>query len=178
MVARMMMLDEAAFKTFLQSPKVTVWSRLLLIAVGLGYGLISIAANWGYVSDFDSQALRWVVVPGIFLLFGLLMAILTRFGLSLLLWASSRGLGGKGVLREISKATSVSLLPGILSVPFLTGTANGLMIVLLVAGLIWMYLMSVQVVKATQGFDAKKSYLAVALAFVFLASIYYIVVPA
>ncbi|AJD89843.1 hypothetical protein JMA_05260 [Jeotgalibacillus malaysiensis] len=177
MIGRMMMLDGAAFHDYLQSPKVDKISRLLLIAVGILYGIISILTNWTYVSGFDSQVLKFFVVPGIFIIFGLLTALITRLGLSLLLWASSKGFGGKGMLGQVNKAASVSLVPGILSVPFLAGSFNIAVIALLGAGLIWMYLVSVQIVKATQGFDAKKAYLASLLSFVFLASIYYIIVP-
>ncbi|MFB1082721.1 hypothetical protein [Jeotgalibacillus sp. JSM ZJ347] len=178
MIGRMMMLDGAAFHDFLQSPKIDRISRLLLIAVGVLYGMISIASNWAYVASFESQALKFFIVPAIFIIFGLLTALITRLGLSLLLWASSKGFGGKGLLGQVNKAASVSLVPGILSVPFLTGTFNPAVAVLLAAGLIWMYLISVQIVKATQGFDAKKAYLSSLLSFVFLASIYYIIVPA
>lgn len=178
MVGRMMMLDGAAFHDYLQSPKIDKISRLLLIAVGVLYGVISMMSNWAYVSSFESQVLKFFVVPAIFIIFGLLTALITRLGLSLLLWASSKGFGGKGMLSQVNKAASVSLVPGILSVPFLAGNINAAVIALLAAGLIWMYLISVQIVKVTQGFDAKKAYLASLLSFVFLASIYYIIVPA
>lgn len=178
MIGRMMMLDGAAFHDYLQSPNIDKISRLLLITVGVLYGLISMISNWTYVSSFESQVLKLFIVPAIFIIFGLLTALITRLGLSLLLWASSKGFGGKGLLGQVNKAASVSLVPGISSVPFLTGNGNAAVLALLTAGLIWMYLISVQVVRATQGFDAKKAYLASLLSFVFLASIYYIIVPA
>ncbi|WP_416145384.1 hypothetical protein [Planococcus koreensis] len=66
-----------------------------------------------------------------------------------------------------------------LGVPYLAGWGEGTFIVaaLLVAGIVWMYFVSAKILKTTQNFTNKKAYLAAFLAFLFLASVYYIVVP-
>ncbi|AQQ52569.1 hypothetical protein [Planococcus lenghuensis] len=180
MVGRMVALDEQSFQAFLSASNTKRISRIILIAAGIGYGAISIMSNAAYVESFDSQLLQNVLVPFIFIVFGILTAWLTKVGFSLLLWASAKGLGGKGLLRQISLAVPVILIPGMLGVPFLSGTGleNPLYLVLLVISLVWMYLISVKIIMIVEKFDAKKAYIAVALAFIFMASIYYLVIPA
>lgn len=180
MIGKMMILQEQSFQAFLDSPNAKWLSRLILLLVGAGYGAISIVSNAAYVGSFDSQLLQNVLVPLIFILFGVLTVWLTKFGFSLLLWASAKGVGGKGLLRRISLAVPVILIPGLLGVPFLTGAEydNPLYLVLLAIGVLWMYFISVKAVQAVENFNEKKAYIAVSLAFIFLASIYYLVVPA
>ena len=179
MVRNMVVLNETYFGAFLNSPNIKVISNLILLLTGVGYGAISIASNASYIANFDSPVLQNVLVPLIFILFGLLSAFITKIGLALLLWAGARGLGGKALFKEINLASPVALLPGLLGVPYLAGWGEGTFIVaaLLVAGIVWMYFVSAKILKTTQNFTNKKAYLAAFLAFLFLASVYYIVVP-
>ncbi|WP_088007119.1 hypothetical protein [Indiicoccus explosivorum] len=179
MVGKMITLQEQSFQAFFDSPHAKRLSRLVLLLVGVGYGAISIASNADYISSFESALLRNALVPLIFLLFGVLTAWLTKLGFSLLLWAGAKSIGGKGLLRQISLAVPVVLIPGLLAVPFLTGSGFGspVYLPLLAVGLLWMYLISARVVQAVEGFTGKKAYIAASLALIFLASVYYLVVP-
>lgn len=179
MVGKMVALNDSSFRSFLELPKTQLMSNLVLLMVGLGYGAISIASNASYIASFDSALLQNFIVPAIFILFGLLMAFITKIGLALLLWAGSKGLGGKGLLKDINRAAPVALLPGLLGAPYLTGAGDGhpLIYLLLIAGIVWMYLVGVKIIKTTQNFTAKKAYLAALIAFVFLASVYYLMIP-
>ncbi|ANU14142.1 hypothetical protein B481_0830 [Planococcus halocryophilus Or1] len=179
MVGKMVTLNDASFRSFLELPKTQLVSNLLLFIVGLGYGAISIASNASYISSFDSALLQNFMVPAIFILFGLLMSFITKIGLALLLWAGSKGLGGKGLLRDINRATPVALLPGLLGAPYLAEVGNGhpMVYMLLVVGIIWMYLVCVKIIKTTQNFTPVKAYVAALAAFAFLASVYYLIIP-
>lgn len=179
MVGKMVALNDSSFRTFLELPKTQWVSNLLLLIVGLGYGAISIASNASYIASFDSPVLQSFIVPGIFFVFGLLMVFVTKIGLALLLWAGAKALGGKGLLREINRSVPVALLPGLLGAPFLTGVGNGhpLVYLLLIAGIIWMYLVCVKIIKTTQHFSSLKAYIAAFAAFAFLASVYYLLIP-
>ncbi len=179
MVGKMMILDEPTFRAFLNSPRALLMSRLMVLLIGIGYGAVSIASNTEYISSFESDALRNYIVPAIFVGFGILMVFLTKLCLSLLLWAGARGFGGPGLLKQLNRATPVALIPGLLGVPFLVGFGNGQMgiWILLVVSVIWMYLISVRIIQATQNLSGTKAYLAVFASFVFLASIYYLIIP-
>ncbi|MFP3421968.1 hypothetical protein R0K19_21610, partial [Bacillus sp. SIMBA_161] len=117
------------------------------------------------------------IVPLIFIIFGILTAFITKVGMAALLWAGSKALGGTAKYRAISLATPVALLPGLLGAPYLAGVGNGAWWVdlFLVIGVVWMYLASVKIIQAVQGFTAKKAYVSAMMAFLFLASIYYLV---
>ena len=82
-------------------------------------------------------------------------------------------------MRDINRAAPVALLPGLLGAPYLAEAGNGhlLVYVLLAIGVVWMYLVCVKIIKTTQSFTAKKAYLAALAAFVFLASVYYLIIP-
>lgn len=179
MVGKMVALNDSSFRSFLELPKTQLVSNLLLLIVGLGYGAISIASNASYIASFDAALLKNFIVPAIFILFGLLMAFITKIGLALLLWAGSRGLGGKGLLRDINRAAPVALLPGLLGAPYLVNAGDGhpMVYVLLVIGVVWMYLVCAKIIKTTQNFTTVKAYLAALAAFVFLASVYYLIMP-
>ncbi|OED33382.1 hypothetical protein BHE17_13295 [Planococcus maritimus] len=180
LVGKMISLDDPSYRSFLDLPKTETVSRLLLLIVGLGYGAISIASQASYISSFDSGLLQNFLVPAIFIVFGILTAFITKVGMAALLWAGSKALGGTVKYRAISLVTPVALLPGLLGVPHLAGVGNGAWWVslLLIIGVVWMYLISVKIIQAVQGFTAKKAYLSVMMAFLFLASIYYLIVPA
>ena len=179
MVGKMVTLNDSSFQSFLELPKPQLVSNLLLLIVGLGYGASSIASNASYIASFDSGLLQNFIVPAIFILFGLLMAFITKIGLALLLWAGSKALGGKGLLRDINKAAPVALLPGLLGAPYLAGGGDGhpLVYVLLAIGVVWMYLICTKIIKTTQSFTNKRAYLSALAAFVFLASVYYLIIP-
>ncbi|TDL31288.1 hypothetical protein E2R51_13005 [Jeotgalibacillus sp. S-D1] len=177
MVGKMIIFDEAAFRAFFNSPTVGLVSRIVLLIVGIGYGAISIASNAAYILSFDSSLLRFLVVPALFIVFGLVTALITKVGLTLLLWAAARGFGGRGLLKQVGSAAPVSLIPGLLSVPYLAGAGNVSYLILSLFGIVWMYIISVKIVKTTQGFKQGRACIAVFFAFLFLASIYYLVVP-
>ena len=179
MVRNMVALNETYFGAFLNSPNIKRISNLILLVTGVGYGAISIASNASYIANFDSPVLQNFLVPLIFVLFGLLTAFITKIGLALLLWAGAKGFGGKALFRDINLASPVAMLPGLLCVPYLAGWGKGslVVIILLVAGIVWMYFVSAKILKTTQNFTNKKAYLAAFFAFLFLASVYYIVVP-
>lgn len=179
MVRNMVALNETYFGAFLKSPNMNVYSSFILLLVGVGYGAISIMSNAAYIADFDSPVLQNVLVPLVFIVFGWLSAVVTKIGLSLLLWAGAKGFGGKANYKEISLIAPVALLPGLLGVPFLSGWGEGSVWVwvLLAAGVLWMYMISAKILKTTQQFSNKKAYAAAFLVFLFLFSVYYIVVP-
>ncbi|ANU20304.1 hypothetical protein BBI15_08780 [Planococcus plakortidis] len=180
LVGKMISLDDPSYRSFLELPKTETVSRLLLLVVGLGYGAISIASQASYISSFDSALLQNFLVPAIFILFGILTAFITKVGMAALLWAGSKALGGTAKYRAVSLVTPVALLPGLLGAPYLAGLGGGSVWVnlFLVAGIIWMYLVGVKIVQVVQGFSATKAYLSAGMAFLFLASIYYLVIPA
>lgn len=180
MVGKMVTMNESSFRSFLDLPKTKLMSNIILLIVGLGYGAISIASNASYIVSFESTLLKTFIVPAIFLFFGLVTAFITRIGFSLLLWAGSKGFGGKGLFKDINAETPVALLPGLLGAPYLIGVGNGNVLVLglLAIGIVWMYLISAKIIKTTQGFTDGKAYLATLVAFLFLASVYYLIIPA
>ncbi len=173
----MIALDAQAFRIFANTPKAVLYSRMILLVVGLGYGIFSIIANANYIVSFESPMLRRVIVPFLFVLFGLLTVIITKFGLTLLLWAGARGFGGPGRMREINNFVSISLVPGLLGVPFLVGAGGLILLLPLVLGVGWMYLICVKILEVTQEFQGIKAYLSVMAVFIFFASIYYIIMP-
>lgn len=179
MVGKMMILDKPTFRAFLNTPKILLMSRLLLLLIGIGYGVLSIVSNISYISSFESVVLKNFFVPAIFLGFGIIMVFITKLGLTFLLWAGARGFGGPGILKELNRATPVALLPGLLGVPFLVGIGNGHIgiFLLLIVSVLWMYFISVRIIQTTQNLNGVKSYLSVLISFIFLASIYYLVVP-
>ncbi|WP_232735663.1 hypothetical protein [Alteribacter populi] len=178
MIGKMILLHAPSFRAFAHAPKSILYSRLIVIAVGIVYGIFGILANASFVASFESELLRNVVVPLIFILFGLFSVWLTKLGLTVLLWAGARGFGGPGKISEVSRSASIALVPGLLAIPFLTGIDGGFaLVVSLVAGVIWMYFICVKIHEITQGFAPWKAYAAVFAVFVFFASIYYMIIP-
>lgn len=179
LVGKMIILDDSSYRSFLQLPKTKTVSWILLLIVGLGYGAISIASQASYISSFESPLLQNLIVPGIFIIFGLLTAFITKVGMAALLWAGSKALGGTARYGTLSMATPVALLPGLLGAPHLAGVGNGSLwvTVLVVIGVVWMYLVSAKIIQAVQGFTPAKAYLSALLAFLFLASVYYLIIP-
>ncbi len=180
LVGKMISLDDPSYRSFLELPKTEAMSRILLLIVGVGYGAISIASQASYISSFDSALLQNFLVPAIFIIFGILTAFITKVGMAALLWAGSKALGGSAKYRAISLVTPVALLPGLLGAPHLAGLGDGSLGVnlLLLIGVVWMYLVSVKIIQTVQGFTATKAYLSAGMAFLFLASVYYLVIPA
>ncbi|MBM7096713.1 hypothetical protein JSY36_13280 [Bacillus sp. H-16] len=178
MIGKMMILQTPAFQHFTQTPKSLTYSRLIVLLVGAAYGGFGILANASFIAGFESALLRNALVPLIFILFGLFSVWLTKIGLTVLLWAGARGFGGPGRISEISRSSSIALLPGLLAVPTLTGLWEGwLMILPLVIGVVWMYFICVKIHITTQRFAPWKAYLSVFAVFVFFASIYYMIMP-
>ncbi|GAK02283.1 hypothetical protein JCM19037_508 [Geomicrobium sp. JCM 19037] len=69
------------------------------------------------------------IVPTLLVCLGILMVIVTKFGLTLILWAGARGFGGPGKMREVNRSMPVVLIPGVLGVPLLIEYANSFLIV-------------------------------------------------
>jgi hypothetical protein len=177
MFGKMFALDAQAFRVFIDTPRALLYSRLVILIVGLGYGAFAIFANASYIISFESPILRRVVVPLFFLVFGLLTVMITKFGLTLLLWAGARGFGGPGRMRQLNLFASIAVAPGLLGVPFLVVGGGSILLVPLVFGVGWMYLICVKILEVTQEFQGVKAYLSVLAVFIFFASIYYIIVP-
>lgn len=178
MILHLLSLNDSAFEKFTSYEKSNVQGSLALLLAGLLYGTILIMANWSYILSFETPLLRTVVVPLIFIVSGLMMAWVTRIGLTLLLWAGARGFGGEGIMSRIAPFVSISLLPGILAVPLLTGwVSNGIGIALSIAGVCWMFAIHWKTLQSTQHFTPTKAALAAVTVLVFFVSIYYLVVP-
>lgn len=177
MFGRIIALDAQAFRVFADTPKALFYSRMITLIVGLGYGIFSIIANYSYILSFESSMLRIGIVPSLFLLFGLLTVIITKLGLTLLLWAGAKGFGGPGRLRELNNFVSIALIPGLLGVPFLVGAGGLILVVPLILGIGWMYLICVKILEVTQEFQGMKAYLSVLAVFIFFASVYYMIMP-
>lgn len=176
MVLRMIALDRGAFEMYLQSDKRTYYSRIILILIGVAFGLIAILLNRSVITSFDSLLIGMAIVPTLLVCLGILMVIVTKFGLTLILWAGARGFGGPGKMREVNRSMPVVLIPGVLGVPLLIEYANSFLIVAFLVGMVWMYLMCVRVMEVTQQFQRTRAYLSVAMSFLFFVSIYYLVV--
>ncbi len=178
MILHLLTLKDSAFETFTSTEKSKVQGSLALLLTGLLYGGLLIMANWSYIMSFETPLLRSVVVPAIFVVSGLMMAWITRIGLTLLLWAGARGFGGEGVMGRLAPFVSISLLPGVLAVPLLTGwQVNWFGLTLALCGVLWMLTIHWKTLQATQRFSPSKAALAAITVFVFFASIYYLVVP-
>ncbi|WP_096187225.1 hypothetical protein [Evansella halocellulosilytica] len=178
MIGKMMLLDRPAYEHFLQKQKVALISQLIVLCLGLAYGVAGIIANATFIASFESGLLRTVIVPLIFIGFGLISAWLTKIGLTVLLWAGAKGFGGPGKMSEVNRATSVALIPGIFALPVLTGAANSVFTLFMMGvGVVWMYLICVKIHETTQGFTSWKAYAAVLAVFIFFSSIYYLVMP-
>ncbi len=176
------MLDRLAFKELADSPKTNRIGWLLVLLLGIAYGLFSVQANHAYVESFESPLLRTFIVPLIFILFGVITIVLTRLAFTLLLWAGARGFGGPGMVRSLYRVSIIILVPSFLAMPTLIGLQAGIEMTLihsalLIAGLAWMYVLGVRVLEATQAFKGVRSYGSVLAIFIFFACIFYLVIP-
>lgn len=181
-IKKSLFLDKEAMAQFSQSEKMGKWSTLLIGLLGAIYGGLSIYQNLETVQALESPLLRTVLMPLLLVGVGVITVWLTVFVFSLLLWAAARGFGGAGILRIIRRVTSIALLPAAFAMPaFITFTSGGtltmLHIGLALVALIWIYLLCVKALEATQQFETKKAYIAVLIMFVFFTSIYYIILP-
>lgn len=178
LIGKMICLQSSSYREFLTEKKAPIYSRMIVIMAGVIYGIMGIYANAGFIASFESELLRNVAVPFIFILFGLFSVWLTRLGLAVLLWAGARGFGGPGNIGDLNRGAAVALIPGLLAIPGLTGAGGGLLTWAgVIVALIWMYFICVKIHETTQGFQGWKAYTSVFAVFVFFASIYYILVP-
>ncbi|QQK79096.1 YIP1 family protein [Salicibibacter cibi] len=182
MIGKMIVLERDAYQTFMESQKASKYSRATLVMVGVIYGMMAVIANLQFLSGFDSLFLGFVIAPFLLIALGILMAVVTKFGLTLLLWAGARAFGGPGRMKEVNQIVSISLLPGLLSAPFLIGIdILSLSLILVIIGLFfgigWMYLICVRIIETTQQFSKAKAYLSVLASFVFFTSVYYLILP-
>ncbi|WP_216829070.1 YIP1 family protein [Alkalihalobacterium elongatum] len=179
---RTILLKDEAISELTKSPKWNIWGHLVTILLGIIYGFISIQQNRDYISSFEAEFLRDIVVPGFFIIAGIIMVFLTRIALTLLLWAASRGFGGPGLLGQIFRLTAGALIPSILAMPgfiadSLDATVPFIAVVGVILGIAWMYFICVRIVLIIQKFVPWKAYTAVLVIFIFFISIYYIVTP-
>lgn len=181
-ILRTLILDNHSIKELIESPKWNKWSHLITILIGLFYGYLNINHNAELIASFEAEVLQTLVVPGFFIVGGLLMLYVTRFGLTLLLWAAARGVGGPGYLSVLSRLSSFALVPLIIALPaFLSINAGeSITIVGIISfgiALTWMYLLCAKILLISQGITTKRAYLAVVFVFIFFISIFYIVTP-
>lgn len=181
-ILRTLLLDKHSIKELIESPKWNKWSHLITVLIGLFYGYLNVTHNTELISSFDAELLRTMVVPGFFIIGGLLMLFVTRFGLTLLLWAGAKGVGGPGYLSLINRLTAFALIPLIIALPaFLTINAGEKISTLglfsLIIPLAWMYFVCVKMLELSQGITAKRAYIAVIFVFIFFISVFYIVTP-
>ncbi|MBU8905550.1 YIP1 family protein [Desertibacillus haloalkaliphilus] len=179
---RTLLLDKQAIQTLSESKQWNMWARIVVIALGVVYGIFSIRQNATYIASFETDFLRTLVVPGIFIFFGIVTMVLTRLGLALLLWAGARGLGGPGFVRNLTRASSFALIPSMLAIPaFISLGANDSISIIqglaTLLGIIWIYRICVKTLETTQGFMRWRANVAVIAIFIFFICIYYIVTP-
>ncbi|MFV8826806.1 hypothetical protein [Alkalihalobacterium sp. APHAB7] len=179
---RTILLNNEAIAELTTSPKWNIWGHLVSILLGVIYGFISIQQNIDYISSFEADFLRDIVVPGFFILAGIIMVFLTRVALSLLLWAASRGFGGPGLLGQLFRLSAGALIPSILAMPgFIADSVDAtvpfIAVIGVIIGIAWMYMTCVKIVLVTQKFVPWKAYTSVLVIFIFFISIYYIVTP-
>ncbi|WP_209122878.1 YIP1 family protein [Alkalihalobacillus sp. BA299] len=179
---RTTLLNNGSIAELTTSPKWNIWGHLVTILLGVIYGLFSIQQNIEYITSFDAEFLKDIVIPGFFIIAGIIMVFLTRVALSLLLWAASRGFGGPGLLGQLFRLSAGALIPSILAMPGfiaagLEGAVPFIAIVGVILGIAWMYITCVRIVLVTQRFVPWKAYTAVLVIFIFFISIYYIVTP-
>lgn len=182
LITRSLLLNKEAINEFSQSEEKNKWSTIIIVLLGIAYGSMSILQNIQYVKSFESELLKNVLVPLIFIGTGLITIWLTRLAFSLLLWAAARGFGGAGILKVIRRAMSIALIPVLPAMPAFIATTGGnelttLHIIMATFSLIWMYFICVKALEATQNFKTLKAYSAVLVIFIFFLSIYYIVLP-
>jgi hypothetical protein len=182
-IFKALILDKEAIKQLsLPESNWKLLSTFITVLLGLFYGYTSITINKELIASFETPLLRDVFVPGLFLFFGLLMILITKVGLSLLLWAGSKGLGGPGFLKILYRNTTIALIPSIIALPAFISqqagtTLTSIMIISMVISIAWIYLICTKIVEVTQQFIPWRAYVAVLITYIFFISIYYIVLP-
>lgn len=183
LILKSLILDKEAIQQ-LSDPN-NNWKLLgmfITVLLGIIYGYTSISINSETIASFETPLLRDTVVPALFLFFGFLMILITKIGLSLLLWAGSKGLSGRGLLKILYRNTTIALIPSVIALPAFISIQVGVPVTIwmqlsLVIAIIWIYLICSKVLEVTQQFVPWRAYVAVLLAFIFYISIYYIVLP-
>lgn len=181
-IKKSLLLDKEAMIQFSESEKMGKWSMLLILALGVVYGGLSIYQNLEMMRALESPLLRTILMPLVLVGVGFITVWLTVFAFSLLLWAAARGFGGVGILRVLRRVTSIALLPAAFAMPaFIAFTSDGsltpIKIVLAIIALGWIYLLCARALEATQQFTKRKAYVAVLIMLVFFTSIYYMILP-
>ncbi|HBW34620.1 YIP1 family protein [Desulfosporosinus sp. BICA1-9] len=183
LIFRILQLDKGAIEK-LSAPETHFrgYSSVISVLLGLLYGFTAININLEFIRTFETPILRQVFIPAVFLFSGYIMMLLTKVGLTLLLWAGSRGLGGGGFLAILYQITTIALIPSIIALPAFISLQAGtplsmLMLVSIGVALIWIYFVCAKIVEVVQHFVPWKAYVAVLLAFIFFMSIYYIILP-
>ncbi len=183
LIFRTLLLDKRAIEQ-LSAPETHFrgHSSIITILLGLIYGFTAIILNSEFIRTFETPILRQVFIPAVFLFSGYIMMLITKVGLTLLLWAGSRGLGGGGFLAILFQNTTIALIPSVIALPaFISLQADTplsmLMLISIGVALIWIYLVCVKIVEVVQQFVPWKAFVAVLLAFIFFISIYYILLP-
>lgn len=181
-ILRSLFLDQKVITELCHSSQWNKWSNIITIIVGLYYGIFNMMANLPFITSFESAFLRVIFVPVIFIIGGILMIFFTRFGFTLLLWAGAKALGGSGLLGAIYRITGFAMIPLLLSIPpFIALAQSGMyslqLIIFISISLLWIYFYLVKAIKSIQQFKNVKAYSAVFLAYLFMTSVYYILVP-
>lgn len=181
-ILRSLFLDQKVISELSHSSQWNKWSNIITIIIGLYYGVFNIMGNLPFITSFESAYLRMIFIPSFFIIGGILMMLFTRFGFTLLLWAGAKGLGGPGLLGAIYRITGFAMIPLLLSIPPITALAQSgrysfQLIIFIIISLLWIYLYLVKAIKTIQKFKNGKAYAAVFLAYLFITSVYYILVP-
>jgi len=158
------------------------YNSIITILLGILYGFTALNINSELIKTIETPILRDVFIPVIFFFSGYIMMLLTKVGLTLLLWAASRGLGGGGFLAILYQNTTIALIPSVIALPAFISLQGGtplsmLKLVSIGVALIWIYFVCAKIIEVVQQFVPWKAYVAVLLVFIFYISIYYIISP-
>ncbi|MCF6139076.1 YIP1 family protein [Pseudalkalibacillus berkeleyi] len=176
-----LLLKKESISTIIQSEVYSRWAAIFTLLVGVCHGIISYFQMPSAYIEFDSPVLQSIAFL-IVILIGIFMVFITRVGLTFLLWAGGKAFGGPGLLRVLNRLTSFAIVPIIIGLPAITSinagnSGNVLLNSLLFIALIWIYFISVKIIEVSQNLNKWKAYSAALFAFIFFASVYYIIIP-
>ncbi|HBV87488.1 MAG TPA: hypothetical protein DEF42_12725 [Desulfosporosinus sp.] len=183
LVFRSLLLDKGAIAE-LSAPETNSrgYNSIISILLGLSYGFTALNLNSELIKTIETPILRDGLIPAVFFFSGYIMMLLTKVGLTLLLWAASRGLGGGGFLAILYQNTTIAVIPSVIALPAFISLQAGtplsmLMLFSIGVALIWIYFICAKIIEVVQQFAPWKAYVAVLLVFIFYISIYYIISP-
>lgn len=166
------LLNKSAFEEISGSQKYGKWALLIMIILGAFYGLSTV---WYHQLPISIVDILSVVV-------GIGMVFLTRVGLTMLMWAAGRGLGGPGLLGKQFRLSMFALTPTFLAMPaFIANGANEVIssinLVLALIGIAWMFILIRNAIEVSQNITTTRAYIGAIAIYIFFFSIYFIVTP-